>query len=124
QRIPTLLLTCIQLFCIGIMGLLVSLLVEHWPDIIEVDIWLWFTESVVIATCLRFVLQISGQKQTSAENAAIIMVLEPVWTVLLSMLWYGETMPAQKILGCMLILFSLFLYRGWNKLEVAFLVGR
>lgn len=120
QRLPTVLLTCIQLFCIGIMGLFVSLLVEHWPDTIEVDIWLWFAESVVIATCLRFVMQISGQKQTSAENAAIIMVLEPVWTVFLSILWYGEKMPFQKIMGCMLILFSLFLYRGWNKLQVAF----
>ena len=65
-----------------------------------------------------------AQKKTSVENASIIMVLEPVWTVFLSILWYGEEMPFQKIMGCMLILFSLFLYRGWDKLHVAFLVDR
>lgn len=56
--------------------------------------------------------QLAGQKRTSVANAAIIKVLEPVWTVLLAALWYGEIMPAQKAIGCIVILLALVLYRG------------
>jgi drug/metabolite transporter (DMT)-like permease len=113
QRIPTLLLTCVQLFVTGVMGLIASSLFEQWPQTVDVEIWGWFASSVLIATSIRYVLQTAGQKHTSVANAAIIMVLEPVWTVFLSILWYGEKMPVEKIIGCSLILFALLLYRGW-----------
>ncbi|MDX1301241.1 DMT family transporter [Photobacterium sp.] len=112
QRIPTLLLTSIQLFVTGVMGLVASLSFETWPEQISIDIWGWFAMSVLLATSLRYVMQTSGQKHTTAANAAIIMVLEPVWTVVLSMLWYGEQMPINKLLGCAMILCALLVYRG------------
>ncbi|PWC13581.1 EamA family transporter [Brenneria roseae subsp. americana] len=112
RTIPVLPLTCIQLFCTGTCGLIISGGYEIWPATIDGNIWLWFVSSAILATSIRFLLQIAGQKRTSVANAAIIMVLEPVWTVLLSALWYGEKMPAQKALGCILILFALVLYRG------------
>ncbi|MGF1731080.1 DMT family transporter [Photobacterium kasasachensis] len=116
QRIPALLLTCIQLFVTGSMGLVASLSFETWPQHVGLDIWGWFAMSVVIATSLRYVMQTTGQKHSTAANAAIIMVLEPVWTVFLSILWYGEQMPINKVLGCTLILMSLLIYRGGAKI--------
>ncbi|MCW8330177.1 EamA family transporter [Photobacterium sp. SDRW27] len=116
QRIPTLLLTCTQLFVTGLMGLVASLAFETWPEQVSIDIWGWFAMSVLIATSLRYVMQTSGQKHTTAANAAIIMVLEPVWTVVLSMVWYGEQMPMNKLLGCSLILLALLFYRGGAKI--------
>ncbi|PSW21734.1 EamA family transporter [Photobacterium sanctipauli] len=112
RRIPTLLLTCLQLFVTGSMGLIASLLFETRPESVGSDIWMWFFLSVVVATSIRYVMQTSGQKHSTAANAAIIMLLEPVWTVVLSVLWYGEEMPAHKVLGCLMILFSLLIYRG------------
>ncbi len=61
QRIPALLLTCIQLFVTGSMGgLVASLTFETWPQEIGLNIWGWFAMSVVIATSLRYVMQTTG----------------------------------------------------------------
>lgn len=112
RKLRPLLLTCLQLFVTGCMGLLASLLFETWPDEVANSIWGWFAMSVFVATSLRYVLQTTGQKYITAANAAIIMILEPIWIVLLSMAWYGEAMPAYKILGCILILSASFIYRS------------
>ncbi|MDF2153470.1 DMT family transporter [Vibrio sp. CAU 1672] len=112
RRIPTLLLTCLQLFMIGCMGLLASLLTETWPEAVSDTTWMWFSLSMLVATSLRYVMQTAGQKHSTAANAAIIMILEPVWTVVLSVIWYSEQMPMHKLSGCLMILSALLLYRG------------
>jgi len=66
---------------------------------------------VLIATSLRFWLQLKGQSMTTAASAALIMLLEPLLTVVAAALWYGETMSAQQMSGCALILASLLYYR-------------
>ncbi|WP_028023209.1 DMT family transporter [Enterovibrio calviensis] len=117
QRIPTLVLTCVQLFSTGVVATIASLLTETWPDTISPSIWGWFTLSVLVATSLRYLMQTLGQKGASAANAAIIMILEPVWTVILSVVWYSESMPAHKVAGCALIMLSLLIYRGADPLR-------
>ncbi|PMH44466.1 hypothetical protein BCU68_02890 [Vibrio sp. 10N.286.49.B3] len=112
RKIPILSLTFLQLFVTGIIGITVSLCFEVWPSSIPSDIWIWFLLSAVVATSLRYVFQTIGQKHVNPANAAIIMILEPVFTVILSVLWYAEEMPQYKVIGCMVILFSLFIYRG------------
>lgn len=116
RRIPPVALTCIQLAVTGVINLLYSALFEHWPDSVPSHIWGWFAASVLLATSLRFACQTTGQKLSNVANAAIIMMLEPVWTVLISVFWYHEPMPPQKILGCLLILLALLSYRSRNLL--------
>ncbi|MEI8595413.1 DMT family transporter [Photobacterium sp. Hal280] len=111
QQIPILLLACIQLFVTGLLSLTMSLTVEQIPSHVPVTIWGWFALSTLLATSLRYVLQTVGQKQITASNAALIMLLEPVWTATLSVMWYGEVFTLNKALGCLLILSSLILYR-------------
>ncbi|MDC0611422.1 DMT family transporter [Vibrio sp.] len=118
--IPTAVLTCVQFFFTGVFALLLSGFVETWPETISTTTWLWFAASVLPATCARFFIQITGQKNTTSSNAALIMILEPVWTVIFSILWYGEHTAANKIIGCTLILISLILYRGWGKISQVF----
>ena len=48
---------------------------------------------------------------TSAANAALIMLLEPLLTVVAAALWFTEMMSLQQMLGCALILLSLLYYR-------------
>ncbi|WP_415721493.1 DMT family transporter [Photobacterium ganghwense] len=112
SRIPTLLLTCLQLFVTGCMALSVAIFTETWPESVPGSIWGWFALSTLVATSLRYVMQTTGQKYANPTNAAIIMVLEPVWTVILSVIWYGEQMPPHKVMGCMMILLSLLMFRG------------
>ena len=117
QKLPVLLLTCIQLFVTGLIGLLISSLVETVPTEVSTSIWIWFALSTLLATSLRYVMQTMGQKFVQAGNAALIMILEPVWTVILSVIWYGEVLTSNKLVGCALILFSLVIYRTGGKLR-------
>ncbi len=111
QTLPVLLLTCIQLFVTGVCGLIASALFETLPTHVEPQIWLWFALSTILATALRYVLQTLGQKHINPGNAALIMILEPVWTVVLSVVWYAEQLSSAKLVGCALILAALLIYR-------------
>lgn len=118
KKLPVLVLTCVQLFTAGCLGLIVSFFVESRPTEIDSTIWMWFALSTLLATSLRYVMQTMGQKFVQAGNAALIMILEPVWTVVLSVLWYGEILTANKLIGCTLILFSLVIYRTGGKFRL------
>lgn len=116
KRIPVLLLTCIQLFCIGLMGIVVSLCYEVWPVSVPHVIWVWFALSALIATSLRYVLQTQGQKGTTTSNAAMIMILEPVFTLFLSILWLAEDISFYKVIACTLILIAIVINKSGNKI--------
>ncbi len=116
QTIPSLALACIQLMVVGVVASIASLLLEQWPETISSTTWMWLGLSTIVATSLRYVMQTVGQKLTTSGNAAIIMILEPVWASSLSVVFYGDDMPIGKVIGCGLILWSLFVYRGGAKL--------
>ncbi|OLQ94397.1 hypothetical protein BIY21_00950 [Vibrio ponticus] len=120
QTLPILLLTCIQLFVTGVIGLTASAIFESVPVHVEPSIWGWFAASTILATALRYVMQTTAQKQIIPGNAALIMILEPVWTVFLSIAWYGEQISLNKMIGCGLILFALILYRTDGKFATLF----
>ncbi len=107
-------LAAVQLGCTGALALLLSLMFESWPLELGWDTGWWLLASILIATSLRFWMQLKGQSMTSAANAALIMILEPLLTVLVAALWYGESMTLQQMLGCLLILLALFYYR-WRQ---------
>lgn len=109
--VPVCPLATVQLACTGAVAGVLSLLSESWPQEITLVSWSWLAASALLATSLRFWLQLKGQSMTSAANAALIMILEPLLTVLAAALWYGEAMSARQMLGCLLILLSLLYYR-------------
>ncbi|NHI02235.1 DMT family transporter [Oceanimonas sp. MB9] len=112
RRVDPMALTFVQLAVTGVMHLGYSALFERWPEQVAPDIWGWFAASVLLATSLRFFCQSAGQKFSNVANAALIMMLEPIWTVLISVFWYHEPMPVQKIMGCVLILLALLSFRS------------
>ncbi|MGI2258945.1 DMT family transporter [Shewanella sp. GXUN23E] len=117
QRLPILLLTCIQLMVTGLIGLAMSLMFETQPQTVPASIWIWFALSTLLATSLRYVMQTMGQKFVPTGNAALVMLLEPVWTVVLSFLWYRETLSTAQLTGCILIMLSLVLYQTGGRLR-------
>jgi len=116
QKVPVLMLTCIQLFVTGVIALVASVIFETIPESVEASIWGWFALSALLATSLRYVMQTLGQKGCNPANAALIMLLEPIWTVILSILWYGEQLSRNKLIGCSLILLALIFYRTDGRL--------
>ncbi len=111
SQLPPMLLTTLQLFTAGCLGITLSWLTESWPATISPVTWKWFALSVLLATSLRYLMQTMGQKSANPTNAALLMLLEPVWTLVLSVVIYQETMPFNKMLGCGFLLASLLLYR-------------
>ena len=58
----------------------------------------------VLATAVAFSLQVWAQQYTSANHAAIIFTLEPVFAGLTSFFFYHERLSARSLLGAALIL--------------------
>ncbi|KRW57626.1 hypothetical protein AO724_17690 [Aeromonas allosaccharophila] len=112
QSIAPTWLTCIQLAMTGLLGTLLSLLTEQWPEGgISHGIWGWFAASVLIATTLRYWLLTHALSKMTTAHAALMMLLEPVWTLLLSTLFYSEPLGGAKLVGAGLVLGALVLYQ-------------
>ncbi|MGK9175694.1 DMT family transporter [Yokenella regensburgei] len=111
RDVPLIPLTTVQLAVTGSIGVFFSLLFEHWTQPLTAPTIMWLVASIFIATSLRFGLQIQGQKYAAVASAALIMVLEPLLTVIAASLWYSERLPLQKILGGVLILLAQLWFR-------------
>lgn len=113
RYLPALPLSAIQLTMVGILLSLVSALVEPWPERVSGDILGWLVASILLSSTLRFFLQIHAQGLTTPSHAAVILMLEAVWTALLAALWYGETMTLLQLAGCSLIFAALLINRWY-----------
>lgn len=114
-RIPALPMTAVQLTVTGLVAVGLGIMLEPSPVWPGLGILGWLMASVLIATCLRFWLQVKAQGLATASHAAVIMTLEPVWASLLGLLWYGQQMTALQLVGCSLI-FSALLVSRWRVL--------
>ncbi len=109
-------LTSIQLLLTGLITGAAALGFESWDLQQPPAIWGWFLASLLIATCLRFVVMTHALGLTPPSHSAIIMTLEPVWTALLAVVWLGERMSQLQLLGCGLI-FAAMLVNRWPALR-------
>lgn len=100
--------TAVQLIVSGVTILLVAIPLEgrvaHWPTIVGIG---WFVASVLIATCLRFLLQFRGQQLVSAGRAGLFMCFEPAWTLLFSAIFLHLVPSRIQLLGCLVIFLSI-----------------
>ena len=117
RSVPAIPLTAVQLAVTAVAGFGLSALTESWSAPIGLPTFGWLLASALIATSLRFAIQILGQKYAAVASAAFIMMLEPVTTAIAAALWFGEQLPAQKILGGALILVAQFWFRSrlWRE---------
>lgn len=116
SRMPAIALTAIQLLVVGVIALATSRVREIWPDHLPSAIWAWLLASAFITTSLRFFLLTYAQRFASASHAAVLMILEPVWTSLIGFFWYGEHMSGWQFTGCALI-FTALLINRWRTLR-------
>lgn len=120
RNIPVLSLTTLQVGVVGLGCGIYSYFFEAYPASFSSSIWCWFVASLLLATNGRMLLQTIGQKYCNVATAALIMVLEPVWTLILSILLLGEQLTWTKALGCMFILSALMVYRLPNFFRKSF----
>jgi drug/metabolite transporter (DMT)-like permease len=113
-KVPVLALTTIVLGTTGIITGLASALIEPWQPTfanLQLELVGWVLLSATIGTALRFLLQTYAQSLTSNSHGVVVMVLEPLWTTLIAMAWFSETMNTSQVIGCFLILLSLIVNR-------------
>ncbi|MGR5184353.1 EamA family transporter [Photobacterium damselae] len=92
---------------ISVFGLMLMTLESGW-NFEESQLFFLLSSSLL---SFHFVIQLNGQHKVNVEVAALIMILlEPVWTLVLSMTMLGETMEVQKLLGGAVIILSLITY--------------
>lgn len=106
---------CLQLFVVGSVAAIYVLYTQEFSFELNNSVIFWFVLSTVIATSARYLLQTLGQYQVKMETAALIMILEPIWTMMLSFLALGETLSLQKLAGGAIIFSSLFVYIKLSK---------
>lgn len=114
EKVPVLALTTIVLSVTGIITGFVSAILEPWHQTlvnVRPELVGWVLLSATIGTALRFLLQTYAQSLNANSHGVVIMVLEPLWTTLFAMAWFGETMNTSQLLGCFLILLSLIVNR-------------
>ena len=103
DRNNDILLSVIQMFFCGIVGIIIALILEH-PDIGAVieglPLLLYMT---FFPTAAGFTLQIVGQKYTDSSSAALIMSLESVFALIFGMLILHEMMSTREIIGAAII---------------------
>ncbi|PJG84838.1 DMT family transporter [Conservatibacter flavescens] len=114
KHIPYMPLITIQFAIVGFCCTGYSLLFETWQSSISTETWAWLLASTLIATNLRYFLQTIGQKHSQIATASIMMMLEPVWTLILSIWLLDEFITLQKAVGCFLILSAILVYRLQN----------
>jgi len=110
-RMHPLVLTTVQLGISGVLLLVVSVMTEPIPRTISLNIMGWLLASILLATCVRFLLQTYGMSMTQVSHAAVIMNLEPVWTAVLGVIWFRESMGRWQLLGCFLIFIAMLVSR-------------
>ncbi|PKH04393.1 EamA family transporter [Psychromonas sp. MB-3u-54] len=106
---------CLQLFTVGISSAIFVSLTQHAPYELSNSVIGWFIVSTIVATSLRYLLQAVGQYSVNIETASLIMILEPIWTLILSITMLGETVEPQKIIGASVIFLSLFVYTKLSR---------
>lgn len=112
QQVPALALSVVQLLTTGFIAAIAALLTESWTPGLSQGAWLILLVSALFATSLRFAIQNRMLQKVSASHASMIFLAEPVWTALLSALLLAERMSGQQILGCLLIMLALLVYRA------------
>ena len=116
SSIPAMGLAAIQMTCVGIVGLVAGVIAAYMNgETLSLDwgmeAWLWLLASCFFTSLLRFALQMYALKFSSATNAGMILVLEPVWTTLLATVFFGELMAINQWAGCGLIFAAIVVFQ-------------
>ena len=110
RNVPALPLTTLQLISVGVV---LTAITGRTAAGTEQSILGWFMACVLLASSLRFFLQIKAQSMTTPSHAAVILMLEAVWTALIAAWWFGETMSVLQLLNTGLIFTALLINRWY-----------
>jgi len=104
-----------QVWCMAAMGLVWMLLdsgparVLSLPEVINLEVLLGLLFLGALASAATFFLQALAQTHVSAEQAAIIYAMEPVFAALFAWIYLAEMMTPMAQAGALVVFFSVVL---------------
>ena len=104
-----------QVWCMAAMGLVWMLLdsgparVLSLPEVISLEVLLGLLFLGALASAATFFLQALAQTHVSAEQAAIIYAMEPVFAALFGWIYLAEMMTPMAQLGALVVVFAVVL---------------
>lgn len=81
--------------------------------------WLWLAGIAVVSTVAAVSLFFAGLKRVGPTTASVLSTVEPVVTVLLAFLVFGELLGAWQILGGLLVIAAVLVLASYRPREVA-----
>lgn len=122
RTMPAIVITATQMTCVGLVALVMALITEPMLELaVGKAAWQWMIWSIFVASLMRFAIQTYAMKLTSANNAGMILVLEPVFTVLIAAWYLGESLSFNQWLGCGLIFSAIVVYQYLRHRETRIL---
>ena len=85
------------------------------PQDITAEGWLWMAGIGIVSTVTAIGLFFAGLRRVGPSTAAILATVEPVVTVFLAFLVFGETLAAVQIAGAALVLTSVLVLRARTR---------
>jgi drug/metabolite transporter (DMT)-like permease len=85
------------------------------PQDITAEGWLWMAGIGIVSTVTAIGLFFAGLRRVGPSTAAILATVEPVVTVFLAFLVFGETLGAIQIAGAALVLTSVVVLRARTR---------
>jgi drug/metabolite transporter (DMT)-like permease len=80
--------------------------------------WLWLLGIAVVSTVAAIGFFFAGLRRVGPSNAAILATVEPVVTVFLAVLIFGETLAVVQIAGAALVLTSVLVLQSRSRSAV------
>lgn len=105
-------LTCMQFAFGAAAGWVITFAAGQPPAPLTRDILGSVIYLSVMCTAMAALLQIIGQRNTSASSASILLSLESVFGLLFSMIFYGETVTIRSLTGFALIFLAVLTSEG------------
>jgi len=89
-----------------------SLLGQFHPGAVTADGWLWLCCIAGVSTVAAISLFFAGLRLVGPATASILATVEPVVTVFLAFLVFGETLASLQLLGALMVLASVLVLRA------------
>lgn len=112
-------LSCIEFLTVGVISLVPMILIEAPDPVMIIKAWQPILYAGVLSSGVAYTLQIVGQKYAEPTQAALIMCLEAVFSLLTGFVVLGERMSLNETLGTVLIFAAVVLAQVPEKKEGA-----
>jgi drug/metabolite transporter (DMT)-like permease len=85
------------------------------PAVVPVDLWPPILAFGAVATALAIQAFYAGVRRVGAARASIISTVEPVYTISLAVILFGETLTPIQVAGGLLVLFAVLLAESGRR---------